>query len=381
MISPYELSECPDVECKGKLRRCGHHYHRYWDEPVNDTLVKVEIIHQTYECLSCGKFPTPEVKELDSKRKATKRFLEYVTAQALTDKFLAVSKATGYHNTSVRAILLEAADRWDGEQGYTTPKTLWLHRIKTNTLDYCVIADFTSERPVEVQMTRGDIKSFLSEFMDIENIDFFALDLHAPWREVVRVVAPLAPIFVPKFEILMFCAREMKQLFIWARRTASRSENRNIERILTLLRSDDLTLPRLYRSLLQVIPTKEGRVKVACELYLRFLDVLKAPTADRASELYNHWLGSIPSPCQPHLQDLISSIEEWRCEIFNSATFELTTDNQTRALRSHTRKLIEDGRGYDYEVFRAKLIYGPPPKPVKASAELPASRKMIRPSN
>jgi hypothetical protein len=320
----------------------------------------VEIRYQGYECLKCGRFPTARVPELDVKRGATQRLVEYVAHQALTRRFSDIADETGLHNTSVREYFLERVERWDEEAtgDDINPKYVWLHRVK-NVRRHCVVADLLTQKPIGLISSDDRIeRSFEPSFTS--QIDSFATDVSDSYRSILVRMAPRAVIFVPRSALLTFSMVQMRPLLLWASRTVTRSQYRNLQKLIDLGRKPQ-RLIFMHQRLQTFAKSSTGRAETACNLYLGFLEILSATSASRAEELFYNWVQSIPPPCESHLSEFVETLNSWKKEIFNTTAFETITADQGLALALHVRAIVKEGRGYDYEVLRGKLVYGPTP--------------------
>lgn len=357
IMSPYELEKCPHLDCGGSLRRSGRPRHRYWDLPIGNVPSMVEIIHQNYQCRDCDRFPTPPAPELDDRRGATKRFVDYVSKRALSEKFSDVAWATGLHNTSVRDYFLERIEQRDRERRTPAlPKCVWLHRIRS-VRTCSVVADLMTEKTIDVIPSEDRLEQFLQTSVNSQT-ESFAIDVHEPYHTLVQKIAPRAVIFVPRFALLTFSMAQMKPLLVWAGRTAKTHQQHNVQKLIDAGRRPQ-KINVLHQLLKHVSKTAVERVKTACQLYLGFVEILRSDSAPAAERLFDGWIKSIPSACEPHLADFVETLQAWREEIFNPTAFEKITPNQGRELATHIGGIIKEGRGYDYDVLRGKLLYGP----------------------
>jgi len=301
------------------------------------------------------------VEEIDSKRGATKRFVEYVVDRALGEKFSTVANDTGLHNTSVRDYFLEAVESWDKKRrDRELPEYVWLHRVKT-VRSCTVIADLKTEKPIELVAREEDVGKYLKNRFNVRRVKAFAVELDDDYRAVALTAVPRAVIFVPRSELLAFSLEHIRPLFIWAGRNVSGTDQRTLKKLLAFGRKS-LGLTALQRRMTQSIETTGGRAKTACGVYANFLRVLQATSASAARESFQDWIKSIPAECEPYLEDLVETLRSWEKEVFHEVSFEAVSAEQGRALALHIREIIQSGRGYDYEVLRAKLIYGPSPE-------------------
>lgn len=79
-------------------------------------------------------------------------------------------------------------------------------------------------------------------------------------------------------------------------------------------------------------------------------------TKEQATTYYKEWKSSISRDMKPFME-VASIIDNWHTEIFNY--FDHFVTNAFTESRNNTIKEIEKhGRGYSFEVLRAKVLFG-----------------------
>jgi len=89
------------------------------------------------------------------------------------------------------------------------------------------------------------------------------------------------------------------------------------------------------------------------EGFLSIWDQRDRPSAQHA---YEKWLGNIPPELQSPFKELTTAMKNWHEEVFNY--FEQPITNAyTEAVNGLAKLMNRMGRGYSFEVIRARLLY------------------------
>lgn len=87
-----------------------------------------------------------------------------------------------------------------------------------------------------------------------------------------------------------------------------------------------------------------------------FRDIYNAKTKERAISAYNEWKSSIGEDMSVFL-DVCDTIDRWHTEIFNYFDYSYT-NAYTESCNNLIKCIEKAGRGYSFEVLRAKVLYG-----------------------
>ncbi|ANX01679.1 hypothetical protein CSTERLE_08860 [Thermoclostridium stercorarium subsp. leptospartum DSM 9219] len=97
-------------------------------------------------------------------------------------------------------------------------------------------------------------------------------------------------------------------------------------------------------------------LKVAYNLKEGLRDMYLCKTREQAIEYYRQWKSSIPKDMQPFL-DIAKIIDNWSTEIFNYFDY-FVTNAFTESINNLIKHIEKAGRGYSFEVLRAKVLFG-----------------------
>lgn len=87
-----------------------------------------------------------------------------------------------------------------------------------------------------------------------------------------------------------------------------------------------------------------------------FLDMWDMPTRKEAEEYWENWKSVSTPTIRKFFKDAIRAIDNWHEEIFNWWDYRYT-NALTESLNNTIKGTFRNGRGYSFEVLRAKLLY------------------------
>lgn len=99
-----------------------------------------------------------------------------------------------------------------------------------------------------------------------------------------------------------------------------------------------------------------------------------------AERRYDAWVRKVrasPHDLRPAFQDLLRAVENWRKEVFNYFDRPYT-NGQTEARNNVIKTMLRQGRGYNFETVRARMLYREVVVPPRTPHPLDAGRKPIR---
>ena len=89
----------------------------------------------------------------------------------------------------------------------------------------------------------------------------------------------------------------------------------------------------------------------------RFYDIWDSNlTRKQAETAYLDWKDSIPNSICSYFADLDRAIDNWHKEVFNYFDRRIT-NAYTESANNHIKSIARHGRGYSFEVLRAKVLF------------------------
>lgn len=343
------------------------------DVPHDGHPVLVRFRRQRYRCLNCGRSAQQPIPGVDRGRKLTRRLVELAEREAFdgSSTFVSAARRLGLSDRSVRNIFTERALRLERAARIETPKHMGLDGVFVGDRERCVVTDLDTGRLVDIlpECRYESLVKFLLLLPDCERVGVVAADQCPYIGRAVRRALPGACRVIDTFHIQWLANKEMHVALRNSRvkvrnRSGRRCEDardgaRRVARTKFLLnkrrgRLTEAEVEELHRwrkdvpALNTIYKLKEG-----------FLNVWLAEDRACAEAIYDRWERRAVALSPKAFRKLRALVRKRREEIFNYFDTGRATNACTEARNNVIKTLNRAGRGYNFHVLRAKLLYGP----------------------
>ncbi|HRC81758.1 MAG TPA: ISL3 family transposase [Sedimentibacter sp.] len=309
--------------------RFGFKNQLYMDLPMHNKRVGILVNRQRYRCRACnGTFFVP-MPDIDDKRLATKRLIEYIEKQSLKRTFVSIADDVGMDEKTVRNIFSDYVQRLEKEFTFKIPKWLGIDEIHILNKPRCVITNIKECTAIDMLRDRNKstVVAYLQKLVGSkftlqknDGIELVSMDMWNPYRDAVNLVLPHSKIIVDKFHVLRLANTAVETVRKDLRESLTKQQRRGLmhDRFVLLKRNKDLN-------------TQE-RI---------FLDVWTTQYKELGAA---YWL------------KLTTAIENWDKEVFMYFSHRVT-NAYTESLNNLIRVINRIGRGYSFDALRAKLLF------------------------
>jgi transposase len=353
----YEVGPCPS--CGIKATNNGSRKRALWAPPWDrhdgfPVPIALILRIRQYKCTGNDThFWDQPIDDLPSGRIA-EELKGYILDHAFRTPFLTLKKWTAVGDKTIRRLFLEYVDELDRVRVIATPEKLAIHRGMPLVPNYTVVVNLEADAIVDIleDQEAETLRAFLASTFNVEDVKIVCVDPNADYRKVIRATLPNAQIVVPVNIVRETANREFRGLMTkWRRGVALHEEV--IQAI--SVASDTNDLSDLSANLSASLPNQHPLVQV-CALWHRFSSIWDA--ADQASgrSLARRWrkdLGDFDADL-PELVEVMGCDED---ELYTEYNFSAEISDYLKEIRADMLEIIGAGRGYDYKVFRGKLLY------------------------
>lgn len=346
----------------GRLYRHGTRTIRHLDSPIRGLPARLDAVVQRYRCRECGETFLQPLDGIDEDRRMTARCAEYILTQSMRSTFTRVAEHVGCDEKTVRNVTSGIVQQINKDHRPYMPALLGIDETMLCKRMRCVLTDLTHNVPVDLLESR-DPKT-LAHWLYVNKAQDFvkcvSTDMYAPYRKLVRDMLPGVPVVADKFHVVRMADLAVEHV----RRRVSKSRpaevGREWKRQSVLLRLRHKALDEKGRFNLDMWLDNEPEIAVAYRLKESFYDIYEAPDAKTAAEMLDTWRASIPDHVattpRKDFRAMLTATKNWRGEIL--AYFDnRITNSYTEALNGITKVANRQGRGYSFEVIRAKMLY------------------------
>lgn len=350
-----------------RCSRCGHdgcyaHGSRpqtYADVPHHGNVSVIHVDRRRVRCRVCGGITLQPLPDMAEAHMMTRRLVAMVERDGLQRTFSEVARDIGVHERTVRRIIADHIRWLEGQHRFETPRWLGLDEIHIIRRSRAVIANVEERCMVDMLPTRQKqaVGAYVQGMANRDRIELVCMDMWAPYRDVARELLPRAQVVVDKFHVVRMATAALETVRKRIRSDLSTKRRLRLkdDRFLLLRRARDLAPQQLERiagwtdefpDLGAAWNAKEG----FCDIW----DSRLTPAQAKAE--FAAWGSSLGPSAIEAFQPLLTALRNWEAEAF--AYFRHPVTNAyAEALNGVIRVVNRVGRGYSFDVLRAKMLF------------------------
>ena len=351
--------QCPDPQCVGmSLYGHGSEPQSIMDTPAHGKRTKIEIERKRYRCQGCRKTFFEPIPDIDAKRQATARLVAYVEQRCLKQTFLSLGRDVGLDEKTIRNIFDDYIKRLEAIVKFEVPEFLGIDELKVVKQYRAVITNIGKNSLYDILPTRRQdaLMQYFSQLSDRDRIQCVAMDMWKPYRNVVTKCLPQAQIVVDKFHIQRMANEVLEKVRKQIRKKVSTRQRLKLkdDRFLLLRRLHDLNQQEyeIVKGWIEDFP----RLGAAYVLKEGFFSIWDARSRAEAEQRYAAWKATIQTDLLPDFKPLLQAMHNWNAQIFNYFDQRIT-NAYTESINNLIKGMNRMGRGYSFDVLRARLLY------------------------
>lgn len=349
---PIACSKCGGI----KLYRHGTKTTTYADAPLRGFAAKLEATVRRYRCRDCGEtFLQPLGGVLDERR-MTVRCAEFIAKQALKHTFVHVAREVGIDEKTVRAVAAERMAELQASRTIRLPRVLGVDETMIHKVQRLVLTDIEGRRLLDMYPRRDDgaLEVWLGQFRDLSAVKVVTMDMWRPYQRTVRKLMPHAAIVVDKFHVVRYANFALETVRIRLGKAKQTEVRRFWVRSKVQLNKRARNLSEKQRFNLSMWLDNEPELAEAYRLKEALYDLYDLPK-EQAEEAFDAFIANVPTALKKDFGELTRLMKNWRTEIL--AYFDHPyTNAYTEAVNGLMKHIARAGRGYSYEVLRARIL-------------------------
>jgi transposase len=351
---------CLHCGTTGELQQFGKRDHLYLDIPIRGKRVGIHVPRQRWRCKACRRTFYEAIEEMHPIHRMTKRLVTYIEQQSLPKPFVTLADEVGVNETTIRNIFRAYAKRLENETTFVTPAVLGIDELHLLGKPRCILANVEHATLVDILKTRSKaaVSARLRQFANRERIEVVTMDMWRPYYDAVREVLPGATVIIDKFHVVRLVNQAVETIRKELRASLSDRQRRGLmhDRFVLLKRRHDLD--ERERLLLETWTGMYPRLQQAYEAKESFYDLwTSASSPQEAQERYEEWRRKLHADVATAFSDLTTAITNWQEPVFAYFEYGDLTNAYTEALNGLIKEAVRRGRGYSFEVVRAKALY------------------------
>ncbi len=378
-----EVPLCPD--CARPMYRHGKRTNSFADTPIEMRPVAIEITRQRFRCHACGKIHLPELSFLDEKRHTTQRLISNIRASCLSRSFHDLSDQTGLAVNTVRNITLDLIEELDKQIMFETPRIMGIDELNIAGGMRCIITNLARNSVYNLleKRTQEHLKPFFKSMPNKDAIEWVCTDMWRPFKRSFKPFIPNAKLVIDKFHVVKMASEALEHERKKLQKAVDKNERLHLKksvRWLTLKRPTKLTEEEKYE--LGLVRQHYPEIALAYDLKEAFYAIYDETDKNAAMSTFEAWSNVIPNNMEA-FQSLIKTVLNHYDDIFAYwDASENITNSYTEAMNGVMKVANRIGRGYSFEVIRARILYAKNAREINRTfiAPKPAWQKSM-PSN
>lgn len=354
------VSTCPTCgPLLGRLYGHGTQTQLFRDTPMRGMPTRLSVQRRRFQCQHCHKTFFEALPAVDDKRVVTRRLLRYMRQHVFNETFAALARQSGLDEKTIRNICEDYVAELEANVRFQTPRVLGIDELKIVGAYRAVITNVEKHCMFDMLPTRSkeDLLRYFQALPDKGQVEWVTMDMYRVYRDVASQVLPKARIVVDRFHIQRMANEVIEQMRKRFRKDLPDRERLKLkdERFLLLKRQHDLKPEQFER--LRTWFEKFPPLSEAHALKEGFLSIWdESKTRADAEQAWQKWQADVSPELRSNFKALITAMTNWHDPIFNY--FESSMTNAfTESSNNLTRTANRMGRGYSFDVIRARMLY------------------------
>lgn len=349
---------CP--ECGGRLYKHGQRINHFADTPLYMHPVKIEVVRTRYRCSKCKSMVIPQLSFLDEKRRATNRLIQQVRNRCLERTFTQLAEDTGVVVNTIKNITLDFVKELEREIKFETPTIIGIDELKLMGAYRCVITNLAMNSLYDMlpERTQDTLMPYFANFPDADKVEWICCDMWRPFKKLFRLYLPNAKLVIDKFHVIKMVSEALEAESKSLQSSFEYETRLNMKKHLEwMLFEQPNSLTEEQLEVLAQLEIFHPEFKKAYALKEQFYDIYEALNKEDAIRRFNDWKKSIPKNLKS-FHDVAQKINNNLEDIFSYWDVPIRiTNTYIDGHNSMISVANRMGRGYTFEVFRAKMLY------------------------
>lgn len=358
-LAPHMLMACPDCKSSDQFFRHGRREQLFMDTPLFGKRLGLLIQRQRYRCKACNRVFFQPLPEMDEKRIATRRLVEFVQTQAVVHSFMSVAEDVGIDEKSVRNIFSDYIEGLDKISRWENSDWIGFDEVYVGGKYRCVITDLRKRTVLDLLPDRTYATVADAVYRKaVKPVRAVCMDMHEPYRQVASSWLDQAAVVADKFHVIQL----VTDAFVAVRKRVARRLTKKQRNTLRKESKELLLVNRHRLDAMQQIRRDEWlgnfpELKAAYDLKEEFSDIYLVGDKAEALRRYSLWKQKVRAAGIPPFPGVANTLDNWQSEFLNYFDHPQVTNAYTESANGLIKLANLMGRGYSFEVLRAKCLF------------------------
>jgi len=329
---------------------------KYMDSPVHGLPVIIEINRKRFRCKSCSKTAFQPLEDMDDCHQATSRLVKYVGEKALNQTFASVAREVGMDEKSVKVIFSEIVQSLDAN--FETPAILGIDDVKCAGSYRTILTDIQKRSVFDLldSVNYTSLRDYFNSLNNKNNISHVVMDPSHTFRKVVNDELPECRIVADRFHVTKLANDALEKVRRRTWRTLGQVTKESVSKFRHMMKKRRKSLTEDQIPNLEVLLSITPDLRAAYQAKEDFCALYEYGNREEAERAAGKWQAELPPTIKADFTHCLLVLKNWQEEIFN-----FYDQPETNAFTESANRILKDitrmGRGYSFEVIRAKLLY------------------------
>ncbi|MDK9790668.1 ISL3 family transposase [Vibrio sp. D431a] len=333
-------------------------------QPITDTTmhgkrVEIKFTRKRLKCKDCNSTSFEYLDWLSPDFRMTKRAERNIARKAGKAPFIHIASELGISEGTVRNVFQTYVELIESKHDRIAPRVLGIGETHFSKKMRLFMTDIEKKTLLDMRKDRSQdaTQKAIMRLTNWKNIEIVCIDMWRPYLRATKQLLPDAVVIIDPFHVAKMANEAMEKARKAVRKELSDKERKKLknDRKILLKRRDNIKgLNELasfefwtneFPELMEVYNAKEA--------YFGMWDM---PTRQLAEEYWENWKTQSTPAILKHFAPALKAFDNWHEYIFNWWDYPYTND-VTESLNSVIKGVFRNGRGYSFEVLRAKLLY------------------------
>ncbi len=332
------------------------------DLAMHGKRIGIYVDARRLRCKGCGKTFMETLPAVNPNRAMTERLVAWIGPQALKRTFTSIAEEIGVTEGTIRNVFSDYVNDLERTVRFETPKWMGIDEIHIIKRPRAVISNLQNNTAVNLLPDRykKTVSAYLASLPGKSGVRCVAIDMWEPYRDAVREALPEAIVVVDKFHVQRMGNQGLDEFRRSLGRAATADEKRRkaagVKKDLALFRKRERDLTVQEQFLLSGWLNNIPELAEAYRLKESYYDIYEAASKEDAAARYDAWAKSITPEFRLAFGPILTAWGNWQPNIL--AYFDHRITNAfTESLNGLIRVMNRLGRGYSFEVLRARILF------------------------
>lgn len=359
VYEPPDAAKCPSCKSVESLQKYGSRKRVVRDSPVRGKTVTVVLTIQLYYCTRCDKVFADDVPELINSSRLTRRLIIYIIRQCVKKNYSEVGLETGVSESTVREIFTKFVETNQNLIPFKYPRVLGIDDVYIGRTARCILTDIEGRKAIEILPRRriDVVYGFFDQVKGREDTEVITMDMHRPFYSAVTEAFRHAKIVIDTFHVQRYGNQAISRFLDNVRQSLNMSKRRLQLRDRFLLLKRYFNLSGEEKEKLKKWKSKWPELAEVYNLKEEFFMIWRLSKREEAEAKYLNWKNGMSWAARQAFGEIITMVENWYDEIFNYFDHRYT-NAFTESCNNLVKRMQSEGRGYNFETVRAKILFG-----------------------